>query len=590
MAQLFKNNASAVLAASATNVATTLTLVAGQGARFPAPAGGDFFLLTLLGIDGNGAENAWEIVKVTARAVDTLTVVRAQEGTAAAVWGAGTTAQARATAGSLAALEPTIVSGLVSQYWAGDKTWRDLLTDVRAATLTGLSTASGAVVAAADTVLGALGKLQRHISDNVAAKDASSGYPGLTLFKLNLRNAANTLTSFFATAATVARTWTLPDKDGTVAMTSDITGTNSGTNTGDQTNITGTAQRLGADTADPQYGDGVMFRQAAVDAAMPDAGWWSALRLLHANASGYYIDIAGAFHADALAFRRNTAGAKAPWKFAAWSDGVNASGNWNINASTATALSAGADRTKLDGLTGAMIANTPAGNIAAVTVQAAINELDTEKASKSSLFALDLTGSILAGDMRNTSNPMASVGYGAGVRFRFGTMEDDGGSNYADVMDLSTNNGSAGGGINALYFGKNSQKVLHKYAGVGATAWTTRMLYSQGNIVGPVGQSAGVPTGAVIERGSNGNGEYVRFADGLQICWLPAFTGHTVGTALTRSLPASFVAAPAVVYSITPSGSVASGVAWGSTTTASFQGSTTDTFNVVTLVCFGRWF
>lgn len=68
-----------------------------------------------------------------------------------------------------------------------------------------------------------------------ASKDTSGGYAGLTLFKLNLRNAANTITSWFTTAATVARTWTLPDKDGTIAMTSDITGVNSGTNTGDET-------------------------------------------------------------------------------------------------------------------------------------------------------------------------------------------------------------------------------------------------------------------------------------------------------------------------------------------------------------------
>lgn len=66
-------------------------------------------------------------------------------------------------------------------------------------------------------------------------KDASGGYAGLTLRKLNLKNAAGTITSWFTTAATIARTWTLPDKDGTVAMTSDITGTNSGINTGDET-------------------------------------------------------------------------------------------------------------------------------------------------------------------------------------------------------------------------------------------------------------------------------------------------------------------------------------------------------------------
>ena len=37
-------------------------------------------------------------------------------------------------------------------------------------------------------------------------------------------------------------------------------------------------------------------------------------------------------------------------------------------------------------------------------------------------------------------------------------------------------------------------------------------------IVGAVGQSGGIPTGAIIERGSNANGEYTRFADGTQIC------------------------------------------------------------------------
>jgi hypothetical protein len=39
------------------------------------------------------------------------------------------------------------------------------------------------------------------------------------------------------------------------------------------------------------------------------------------------------------------------------------------------------------------------------------------------------------------------------------------------------------------------------------------------DIVGAVAQAAGIPTGAIIERGSNANGEYVRFADGTQYCW-----------------------------------------------------------------------
>jgi hypothetical protein len=61
-----------------------------------------------------------------------------------------------------------------------------------------------------------------YVAENSANKNASGGYAGLTLFKLNLVNALGTITSWFTTAATVARTWTMPDKDGTVAMTSDI--------------------------------------------------------------------------------------------------------------------------------------------------------------------------------------------------------------------------------------------------------------------------------------------------------------------------------------------------------------------------------
>ena len=43
-------------------------------------------------------------------------------------------------------------------------------------------------------------------------------------------------------------------------------------------------------------------------------------------------------------------------------------------------------------------------------------------------------------------------------------------------------------------------------------------VYSQTSILGPVSQASGVPTGGLIERGSNGNGEYVKFADGTMIC------------------------------------------------------------------------
>ncbi|GAA0260672.1 hypothetical protein [Rhodanobacter caeni] len=60
--------------------------------------------------------------------------------------------------------EPAIAAGTTAQYRRGDKTWRDFATDVRGAVLTGLSTATSAVITATDTVLGALGKLQAQIN------------------------------------------------------------------------------------------------------------------------------------------------------------------------------------------------------------------------------------------------------------------------------------------------------------------------------------------------------------------------------------------------------------------------------------------
>lgn len=99
MTQIFANNAGSTLVSLATNAATTLTLT--DGAAFPSPTGGDFCLLTLTQAD---AETAWEIVKCTARSGNDLTVVRAQEGTTAVEWGAGTVVELRVTAGALASI------------------------------------------------------------------------------------------------------------------------------------------------------------------------------------------------------------------------------------------------------------------------------------------------------------------------------------------------------------------------------------------------------------------------------------------------------------------------------------------------------
>jgi len=96
MSQLFSNNAESTLSAALSDSATTATVA--DGSVFKAPTGGDFELLTLL------AAGVYEIVKVTARDSNTMTIVRAQEGTTAQNWASGTRVFAGVTAGSLAAL------------------------------------------------------------------------------------------------------------------------------------------------------------------------------------------------------------------------------------------------------------------------------------------------------------------------------------------------------------------------------------------------------------------------------------------------------------------------------------------------------
>lgn len=55
-------------------------------------------------------------------------------------------------------------------------------------------------------------------------KDATGGYTGLTLFKINFKNAANTFTSFFTNANSAARTYTFQNRDGTIADDTDLAG------------------------------------------------------------------------------------------------------------------------------------------------------------------------------------------------------------------------------------------------------------------------------------------------------------------------------------------------------------------------------
>jgi len=96
MAVLIKNNATGRLAGDIDATQTTISLEAGQGARFPSPSGDDWFPLTLVKTDGT-----LEIVHCTGRSNDTLTVTRGQEGTSATSFLVGSKVGLRLTAGAI---------------------------------------------------------------------------------------------------------------------------------------------------------------------------------------------------------------------------------------------------------------------------------------------------------------------------------------------------------------------------------------------------------------------------------------------------------------------------------------------------------
>jgi hypothetical protein len=89
--QLFTNNATTTLAAALGIGVLSMTVATGEGAKFPVLSGGDWFYATL----ESGANI--EIVKVTARAADVFTIVRAQEGTSDQSWSIGDTVELRLT-------------------------------------------------------------------------------------------------------------------------------------------------------------------------------------------------------------------------------------------------------------------------------------------------------------------------------------------------------------------------------------------------------------------------------------------------------------------------------------------------------------
>lgn len=65
--------------------------------------------------------------------------------------------------------------------------------------------------------------------------------------------------------------------------------------------------------------------------------------------------------------------------------------------------------------------------------------------------------------------------------------------------------------------------------------------------VGTVSESGGVPTGAIMESGSNANGNYIKYADGTLICMV-----HTPDIAISGGLSSIYIGTWPVPFTARP--------------------------------------
>lgn len=229
---------------------------------------------------------------------------------------------------------------------------------------------------------------------------------------------------------------------------------------------------------------------------------------------------------------------------------------------------------------------------------------------------LDLTSNILADDYQlllsslrpnivfeDTSGGSATdfqlYGDGNALAFLYGDASTN--IKLASEAMRITNAGNVG-------IGTTSPSTLLDVAGTANATNMTRggsQVFSRNNILATVTQSAGVPTGGIIERGAvspTNRGQYIRYADGTQICWSynagdlasSSASGNVFRTTteVTWTFPVAFIEAPVVTVST----DIAS--RWGAvgavtSTTVDFRqySAVTTAATVATkIVAVGRWF
>lgn len=173
----------------------------------------------------------------------------------------------------------------------------------------------------------------------------------------------------------------------------------------------------------------------------------------------------------------------------------------------------------------------------------------------------------------------------------FAIKVSDDGTSWTTAMQFDAMSGVASGG------------AVQSSAADTTAGKLARVEYTYGpqTCLGTVSQTGGVPTGALIERGSNANGEYVRFADGTQICWSPQFV-ENVDTAIgalfrsspvTWTYPASFSTFPALLQGRQNNATgywTVLGQSWRTNATACAMSYEAVDGRIINFGAIGRWF
>lgn len=193
--------------------------------------------------------------------------------------------------------------------------------------------------------------------------------------------------------------------------------------------------------------------------------------------------------------------------------------------------------------------NVPLGGTA---VQSSAMDATAGRVMTVGAFGLGATGGIAA------PSDDANLCVNAGLAYRFtATGLNTPGTPFGGSLIVST---GSNGDIQQIFVNREGTRTwLRGYSTATATWSGWQRIITNDLILGTVSQSAGVPTGAVIERGTGANGAWVRFADGTMICTRSALSvagAATAEGAIYRSadvawtFPSAFAEAPVVTGAV----------------------------------------